>query len=126
MAVSDVVKWDAPKGLYAWKYPSQELGSWSQLIVAESQEAIMVKEGRQLGPFLAGRHTLDTKNYPVLKQFLKIPFDGKTPFTAEVWFVQKAVQLDVKWGTRQALIIKDPMYGIVLPVRAFGTIRHTR
>lgn len=130
MAVADVVKWDAPKGLYAWKYPSEELGSWSQLIVAESQEAIMVKEGRQLGPFLPGRHTLDTKNYPVLKQFLKIPFSGKTPFTAEVWFVQKAVQLDVKWGTRQALIIKDPMYGIVLPVRAFGQfgvrVEHTK
>ena len=115
-----VIKWDAPPGVFAYRYPSDELGSWSQLVVAESQEAMLVKEGRMCGPFKAGRHTLDTKNFPVLTRFLKMPFSGRTPFTAEVWFVQKAIKLDVMWGSSQPLLVHDSKYGVALPVNASG------
>ena len=43
MAIIDVVKWDAPSGIYAWKFPSEELSAKTQLIVSESQDAIMLK-----------------------------------------------------------------------------------
>lgn len=119
MAVIDVVKWDASPGVFAWKFPSQELSTWTQLIVSESQEAILLKEGRSAGPFGAGRHVLSTANYPVLTDILKIA-TGRSPFTAEVWFIQKAFKLDVKWGTSDAIQLEDPRYHIMLPVRAFG------
>ena len=120
MSVIDVVKWEAGDDVYAWRYPSQELGTWTQLIVAESQEAVLVKEGRMLGPFRAGRHSLDTNNIPFIRDFVKIPTGGRTPFTAEVWFVNKAIPLDVKWGTGDPIQLQDPVYGIMLTVRAFG------
>lgn len=120
MALIDHVKWDADDQIYAWKFPSEELSSLTQLIISETQEAVLLKEGRMLGPFTAGRHTLDTKNIPVLSKFLKIPFDGKTPFTAEVWFVNKMMTLDVKWGTQHPIQLQDPKYKIMLPIRAFG------
>jgi len=119
MAIIDVVKWDAAPGVFAWKYPSSELSTWTQLIVHESQEAVLFKEGQAVGPFTAGRHVLSTENYPILGTLLKIPF-GRSPFTAEVWFVSKAIKLDVKWGTAAPISVEDPKYHIILPVRAFG------
>ena len=120
MALVDVIQWNAPRGVYAIKHPTSDLGTWTQLIVQETQEAMLMKEGRYFGPFAPGRHTLDTKNFPLIEKFMRIPFGGKTPFTAEVWFVNKAIALDVKWGTATPMQLKDPEYNIMLPVRAFG------
>ena len=120
MPIADIIKWDASDESYAWKFPSQELSTWSQLIVAESQEAVLVKEGRMFGPFKAGRYTLSTKNIPILSKFIGIPYGNKSPFTAEVWFINKSIPLDIKWGTSTPIQLQDPKYGIMLPVRAFG------
>jgi len=49
-----------------------------------------------------------------------LPFGGKSPFTAEVWFVNRVVNLDVTWGTPDPILLQDPKYGLVVPVRAFG------
>lgn len=119
MSIASVLKWDAAPNVLAWKFPSEELGTWSQLIVAESQEAVLVKEGQFVGPFTAGRHVLSTENYPVLRDLFRIPF-GRSPFTAEVWFVQRTYMLDVRWGTSDPILLKDPQYNIMLPIRAFG------
>jgi len=120
MALVDVVQWSGPKGVYAVKHPQKDLGTWTQLIVQETQEAMLMKEGRYFGPFPPGRHTLDTKNFPLLETFIRMPFGGETPFTAEVWFVNKTTALDVKWGTATPMQLKDPAYNIMLPVRSFG------
>ena len=119
MAVIDVVKMDLAPGVFARKFPSQELSTWTQLIVSESQEAILLKEGQSVGPFGAGRHVLSTANFPGLIKILKL-VTGDSPFTAEVWFIQKSLKLDVKWGTAGAIQLEDPKYHIMLPVRAFG------
>lgn len=121
MAIIDLVKWDTrnPK-LLAWKFPSQELSTWTQLIVNESQEALLVTGGVYEGPFKGGRHTLETQNIPLVRNLLGIPFGGKSPFTAEVWYVNKSSVLDLKWGTIDPIQLKDPLYDIMIPVRAFG------
>lgn len=120
MAIADVIKWDAASGVFAWKFPSEELSTKSQLIVSETQEALLVNQGKFIGPFCAGRHTLSTENYPMLGSILKIPFGGKTPFSAEVWFIQKAFSLEIRWGTLDPIQIEDPKYHIFIPIRAFG------
>jgi len=120
MAIVDVVKWDAWPGVYAWKFPSSELSNKTRLIVAESQEAVLLKNGEAVGPFGPGVHVLNTQNYPVLISFIKMATGGVTPFTAEVWFVSKTFKLDIKWGTTSAIQVEDPKYHIILPVRAFG------
>lgn len=120
MAIIDVVTWAAPDDVYAWKHPSNELSTWTQLVVAESQEAVLVKEGQMIGPFSAGRHTLDTDNIPLLTSLFKLPLGGKSPFTAQVWFVNRAMPLDVRWGTVDPIQLQDPRYNVMLPVRAYG------
>ncbi|TFW34561.1 SPFH domain-containing protein [Massilia horti] len=120
MAIIDRVKWDGSPNLLAWKYPSQELSTWTQLIVNESQEAFVVRGGVYDGPFGAGRHTLSTENLPLLRELIGIPFGGTSPFSAEVWFVNKVTNLDIRWGTPDPIQLEDPRYKIMVPVRAFG------
>ncbi len=143
MAIIDVVKWDeetylsANKGIsstpmdqiYAWKFPSNELSTWTQLIVHESQEAVLFRAGAMDGPFAPGRHVLKTENLPVLKDVLNLPF-GRSPFTAEVWYTNRAIPLDVKWGTPEPIRLLDPVFNVSVPVEARGQyavqIEHSR
>jgi len=120
MAIIEVVKYNGNPDVFAWKYPSEELGTWTQLIVNESQEAILFKGGKALDVFQSGRHTLDTANIPILNKIINIPFGGRSPFTAEVWYINKVHSLDIKWGTASPIQLQDPKYSIFVPVRAFG------
>ena len=120
MAVVKVVKYDGGPDVFAWKYPSEELGTWTQLIVNESQEAVLFKSGKALDVFQSGRHTLDTANIPILNSIINIPFGGRSPFTAEVWYINKVSILDVKWGTATPIQLQDPKYSVFIPVRAYG------
>ncbi|MCL2610227.1 MAG: SPFH domain-containing protein [Defluviitaleaceae bacterium] len=116
----DVVKYNGGPDVFAWRFPETELGTWTQLIVNESQEAILFKGGQAQDTFGPGRHTLTTENIPILRNLINLPFGGRSPFTAEVWFINKQHSLDIKWGTPTPIQLKDPMYKIMIPVRAFG------
>ncbi len=120
MALVDVVKWDNPGTQLVWKYPKSDLSTATQLIVNESQKAILFKNGQRFDIFSAGRHTLSTQNIPLLNKLVNLPFGGKSPFAAEVWFVNQTIPLDLKFGTPTPLQVEDPTYQIVVPVRAFG------
>lgn len=120
MAIVEVIKYDGSPDVFAWKYPSEELGTWTQLIVNESQEAVLVKSGKVTDIFGSGRHTLETANIPLLNNIINLPFGGRSPFTAEVWYINKAFNLDIKWGTPTPIQIQDPKYGIFAPVRSNG------
>ena len=95
MALIDVIKYGGKRDVLAWRYPSQELRLGTQVIVNESQEAVFVKEGKILDILGPGRHTLSTENIPILAKLINLPFGGKTPFTAEIWYINKAYLLDV-------------------------------
>src|SRR6218665_3755098 len=121
MSVIDLVKWSGNPNILAWKFPGgEQLSTWTQLIVNETQEVFLVKEGVYQGPFGAGRHTLSTENIPLLTQLIGIPFGGRSPFAAEVWYVNRATNLDIRWGTPDAIQLQDPKYQVMVPVRAFG------
>ncbi|MBB6217686.1 membrane protease subunit (stomatin/prohibitin family) [Anaerosolibacter carboniphilus] len=120
MAIIEVVKYNGNPDVFAWKYPSEELGTWTQLIVNESQEAILFKGGQALDLFPAGRHTLETANIPLLNNIINLPFGGRSPFAAEVWYINKIFSLDVKWGTPSPIQLQDPKYNIFVTLRSFG------
>lgn len=121
MALAEVIRYDPVPGVLAWKYPNIALGTWSQLIVGETQEAVLVCNGRVADLFGPGHHTLTTDHIPILQRLVNLPFGGRSPFSAEVWFVSKTDCLDIKWGTGTPMQVRDPQYGIFVPVRAFGS-----
>lgn len=120
MAIVEVVKYNGNPNVFAWKYPGEELGTWTQLIVNESQEAILFKGGQALDLFTSGRHTLSTENIPILNKIINLPFGGRSPFTAEVWYINKVYSLDIKWGTATPIQLQDPKYKVFIPIRSFG------
>jgi len=92
----------------------------SQLIVRESQAAVFFRDGKAMDTFGPGRHTLSTANIPFLTRLIGIPFSGETPFKAEVYFVNLREFLEQKWGTPEAITLRDSELGMVR-LRAFGT-----
>jgi len=99
---------------------SGEIRLGSQCVVRESQVAVFFRDGKALDVLGPGRHTLTTANIPLLVNLLKIPFGWKSPFRAEVVFVNMREFVDMKWGTPQMLPFRDKDLGVVR-LRAFGT-----
>ncbi len=97
-----------------------ELRLGTQLVVNEGQEAMFLKGGVALDVFTAGTHTLVTGNIPLLRKLVNSVFGGNTPFTAEVWFINKTVKRNLKWGTPQRIPLLDPQFGFPINVGAFG------
>lgn len=120
MALIDVVKWEANNKELVHKFPSEDLRLGSQLVVYSGQTAIFVKGGVVADSFESGTYTLQSENIPILNKLINLPFGSKSPFQAEVWFVNKLAILDAKWGTATPIQLEDPKYGIIVPVRAFG------
>ena len=105
---------------FAWRYPNHHIRRWSQVIVNEAQEAVFVKDGLDFQVLKPGRHSLKSGNIPFIDRFISLFFGGESPFLAEIWFINKAHVLDVKWGTANPLQLRDPKYDVCFPVRAFG------
>lgn len=120
MPIIDFVKYNGAPDVLAWKYPNENISSYAQLIVSDCQEAIVLKDGQILNTYTAGRYVLESYNVALVNRFMALPFGGKTPFSLEVWFVNKLYALDIKWGTATPILLQDPKYGIMLHLRAFG------
>lgn len=118
--VIDVIKYNGEADEIVWKFPYENLSIGAQLVVNQSQEAIFFKGGAAADVFGPGTHTLSANNIPILQKLVNLPFGGKTPFTAEVWFIDKKPHRNLKFGTPAPIDLLDPLYGIAIPVRAFG------
>jgi membrane protease subunit (stomatin/prohibitin family) len=81
--------------------------------VRENQVAIFFRDGRALDMLGPGRHTLTTMNIPLLVSYLRIPFGGKSPFRAEVVFVNLKDYLDLSWTADRPLPYRDEEFGMV-------------
>jgi membrane protease subunit (stomatin/prohibitin family) len=88
-------------------------------LLAESQEAVLFTKGQLLGKFGPGKHTLNTENLPLLRHLFNLPFGGKNPFTAQVWFVNKLLPLNIDWKT-DSMMIHDPDYQTMVPLISSG------
>lgn len=120
MAFIDMVEWQpTDSDVYAWKFPHDNLSTFTQLVVRESQEAVFFSKGQILGKFGPGKHTLSTENLPLLRSLYGIPFGKKNPFTAEVWFVNKVMPLTIDWKTTPMRFM-DPDYAQMIPLTATG------
>lgn len=103
------------------RYPEEgtaaiQLGA--QLIVEQSQEAVFFRDGKAMDTFGPGRYTLSTQNVPIITAILTTPWE-KSPFQAAVFFVGKQTFIDQKWGTPEAITVRDADFGIVR-LRAYG------
>lgn len=125
MAILDIIKYEGNNSTFIWKHPCEDFNTKSKLIVHESQEAIFFLNGQALDTFGAGTHTLETKNIPILRHLLNLPYGGDTPFHCEVYFINKTVQMGIKWGTDSKVRFIEPTMGIPLEIGACGEMNLT-
>lgn len=76
--------------------------------------------GQALDLFGPGRYTLETQNIPMLSRVLNRLTGDTKPFHCEVYFINKAEQMKIKWGTDSKVQYLDPMYGFPLTIGASG------
>lgn len=127
MAIIDVIKFEGQQGLLIWKWEAQnnkkrgeEIRLGSQLIVGPAQEAIFVRGGEIVDVFDSGTHTLSTNNLPILSKIIGLAFGGDSPFNAEIYFVNKSVLLDNKFGLLPFNLL-EPNFKIPVPITARGS-----
>ena len=118
--LASIIKYEGDNSTFIWKHPIEDFNYGSQLIVHESQEAIFFKDGQAMDLFGPGRYTLETQQLPLLEKVYKLPTDTEGTFHSEVYFINKTVQMAIKWGTPEKVRFIDPLSGTPLDLGASG------
>ena len=118
--IAEIIKYEGDNSTFVWKHPCEDFNTTTQLIVHESQEAILFLNGQALDLFGPGRHTLETQNIPLLRRIINIPTDGKTAFHCEVYFINKTEQMAIRWGTDSKVQYVEPTYKFPISIGASG------
>lgn len=106
--------------VYRFDMQGKEIMRGSQLTVRESQVAIFVHQGQIADVFGPGQHKLVTKNLPILSGLISLLYqDQKSPFKADLYFVNTKQFIDCKWGTTNPVAMRDKEFGVIR-IRAHG------
>jgi len=119
----DVIHWtDDTRDTMVWRFEREdhEIKYGAKLTVREGQAAVFVHEGQLADVFTPGLYMLETNNMPILTTLNHWDHGFLSPFKSEVYFVNTTRFNDLKWGTKNPIIARDPEFGPVR-IRAFGT-----
>lgn len=119
----DIIEWTDDTSdtmVYRFERYGNEIKYGAKLTVREGQAAVFVNEGEVADVLSPGMYELETRNLPVLSTILNWDHGFSSPFKAEVYFVNTKRFVDLKWGTKNPLMIRDAEFGAAR-VRAFGT-----
>ena len=119
MALSELIKYEGDNSTFIWKYPHEDFNNMTELVVHESQEAIFFANGQAADTFGPGRYKLDAENIPILTKMINI-VTGVSIFHCEVYFINKTVQMAVKWGTDSKVRFIEPTLGVPVELGASG------
>ena len=119
MALSELIKYEGDNSTFIWKYPHEDFNNMTELVVHESQEAIFFANGQAADTFGPGRYKLDAENIPILTKLINV-VTGVSVFHCEVYFINKTVQMAVKWGTDSKVRFIEPTLGVPVELGASG------
>ncbi len=119
----DVIEWtDDSSDTLVYRFPRQgnAIKYGAKLTVREGQVAVFVNEGQVADVLDPGMYELETQNLPILSSLQAWPHAFDSPFKAEVYFCSTRRFTDLKWGTRNPLMLRDAEFAMVR-LRAFGS-----
>src|SRR5450432_66100 len=109
---------DSAKDYWVYKHPDQTIPMRAQLTVDSDEVALFFKDGKFVGSFSAGRHSLDASNIPFLGQLVD-KFTGGNVFICEVFFVTIREMASIKFGTSVG-DIQDPQTQLRVRLMVYG------
>ncbi len=119
----DIIEWldnSNDTMVYRFERYGNEIKYGAKLTVRQAQEAVFVNEGQCADIFGPGMYTLETQNMPVMSTLQGWKYGFSSPFKAEVYFISTRRFTDLKWGTKNPIMLRDPEFGPIR-LRAFGT-----
>ena len=119
----DVIHWvDDSRDTMVWRFEREghEIKYGAKLTVREGQAAVFVHEGQLADVFTPGLYMLETNNMPILTTINHWDHGFRSPFKSEIYYVNTTRFADLKWGTKNPIICRDPEFGPVR-LRAYGT-----
>ncbi|MEM9343984.1 MAG: SPFH domain-containing protein [Pseudomonadota bacterium] len=119
----DVIHWvDDSRDTMVWRFEREghEIKYGAKLTVREGQAAVFVHEGQLADVFTPGLYMLETNNMPILTTLQHWDHGFRSPFKSEIYFVNTTRFTDLKWGTKNPIILRDAEFGPTR-LRAFGT-----
>ncbi len=119
----DVIHWvDGTRDTMVWRFEREghEIKYGAKLTVREGQSAVFVHEGQLADVFTPGLYLLETNNMPIMTTLQHWDHGFRSPFKSEIYFVATRRFTDLKWGTKNPVILRDPEFGPTR-LRAFGT-----
>lgn len=119
MALSELIKYEGDNSAFIWKYPHEDFNNMTELVVYESQEAIFFANGQAADTFGPGRYKLDAENIPILSKIVNM-VTGVSVFHCQVYFINKTVQMALKWGTDSKVRFIEPTMGVPVELGASG------
>lgn len=118
--LASIIKYEGDDQTLVWKHPIEDFNYGSQLIVHESQEAVFFRDGQALDSFGPGRYTLETQQLPLLEKVYQLPTDTEGTFHSEVYYINLATVMGIKWGTDSKVRMFDPASGLHVELGASG------
>lgn len=119
MALSELIKYEGDNSTFVWKYPHEDFNDMTELVVHESQEAVFFADGQAADVFGPGRYKLYAENIPILTNLINMA-SGVSVFHCEVYFINKTVQMALKWGTDSKVRFNEPTLGVPIELGASG------
>lgn len=119
----DIIEWiDDSRHTLVWRFPrhDNEIKNGAQLIVRPGQTAVFVYQGEIADVYPPGHYELTTANRPIMTTLEGWKYGFDSPFKAEVYFISTRQVTDLKWGTPNPIMLRDPEFGPIR-IRAFGT-----
>ncbi|MGR3805763.1 SPFH domain-containing protein [Marinibacterium profundimaris] len=119
----DVIHWtDDTRDTMVWRFErhGHEIKYGAKLTVREGQSAVFIHEGQMADVFTPGLYMLETNNMPIMTTLQHWDHGFKSPFKSEIYFVNTTRFNDLKWGTKNPIMLRDPEFGPVR-IRAYGT-----
>ena len=119
MAISTIES-NSRQDFIVWRHPNRSIAVGSQIIVNESEEALLFENGQLLHILKAGRHLVESGNIPGLDGLIRRSIGNNSPIRLDIWFVSKTVSTDYKWGVQ--LQAKDTNHQLIVPVGSYGSM----
>lgn len=133
---ADVIRCDESSYLiWKWHPNGVELGSVKRETAIRTNSILRVKNGEVavfvykqnngntedyiVGPF---EETIKTKNFPVLSSIIGLWYEGDTPFQAEVFFINVAQAVQIKFGIPYFNVTDPRFIDFEVPVAVRGTL----